>query len=168
MAKLLDRCEAALTYVAVVATLLMMGLTVADAGGRYLFNYPITAAFEITSEYLMVAAIFLGMTYAYREGANIRVTFLVGRLPAPVKLVLNYLVQGFSMVLGMLLVVATTKQAIRSIMTGTKLSSVDFPLGPAYMIVPVGLFLTSLWMLFDLRQVRKGKSSLLREESPDA
>ncbi len=168
MQKLLERFEAILTYVAVMATCLMMGLTVADAVGRYFFNLPIIGACEITSDYLMVAGIFLGMSYAYREGANIRVTFFIRRLPARVKLILDYLVQGGSMAYGMVLVVATTKQAIRIIMTGTKLSDVNFPLGPAYVIVPVGLFFMSLWMLFDLWQVRMGKSCLFKGESPNA
>ena len=58
----------------------MMLLTTADALGRYLFNRPILAAYELTTNYLMVGVVFLALPYAYREGANIRVTFLVDRL----------------------------------------------------------------------------------------
>jgi len=80
MRRVLDGCEWALTLAAALATFVMMLLTTADAGGRYLFNHPILAAYEITTNYLMVAAVFLAMPYAYRQGANIRVTFLVNRL----------------------------------------------------------------------------------------
>ena len=59
----------------------MMLLTSADALFRYLFNSPILGAYEITEKYLIVAAIFLGLSYAYRGGVFIRVTFLVDRLP---------------------------------------------------------------------------------------
>src|SRR4030043_204481 len=97
MEKLLNGCEKALTSVAVFATFIMMLLTTADAAGRYLLNRPITGAYEITTNYLMVSAIFLAMTFAYRGGANIRVTFLVDRLPRMVKLIINHLGQIVSL-----------------------------------------------------------------------
>ena len=166
MQRLLDGCENVLTYAAVLATFLMMLLTTADAAGRYLLNRPITGAYEITTNYLMVSAVFLAMAFAYRGGANIRVTFLVDRLPRPVKLVVNHLVQIVSMVYCAALVYATFKQALRTIATRTTLSSIEIPQGPAYFLVPVGLFLATLMMLVDLGKVRKGRSPLFQEESP--
>ena len=74
------RCELALLYLGVLATFAMMSLTSADALSRYAFNSPIMGAYEITEKYLMVAAIFLGVSYGYRGGLFIRVTFLVDRL----------------------------------------------------------------------------------------
>jgi TRAP-type C4-dicarboxylate transport system permease small subunit len=114
----------------------------------------------------MVSAVFLAMTFAYRGGANIRVTFLVDRLPRLVKLVVNHLVQIVSIIYCSALVYATFRQALRTIATGTTLSSIEIPQGPAYVLVPVGLFLVSLTMLVDLWKVRKGKSPLFQEESP--
>jgi TRAP-type C4-dicarboxylate transport system permease small subunit len=166
MERLLKGCEKALTSVAVFATFIMMLLTTADAAGRYLLNRPITGAYEITTNYLMVSAIFLAMTFTYRGGAHIRVTFLVGRLPRGVKLVVNHLVQIFSIIYCSALVYATFKQALRTIATGTTLSSIEIPQGPAYLLVPAGLFLASLTMLVDLWKVRKGKSPLFQEDSP--
>ena len=61
-----------LTLVAAVATFGMMILTTADTFGRYLFNRPILAAYELTTNYLIVAAIFLAMPTPDRQGANIR------------------------------------------------------------------------------------------------
>jgi TRAP-type C4-dicarboxylate transport system permease small subunit len=168
MQKLLDGCETVMTYAATMATFVMMLLTTADAAGRYIFNRPVTGAYEITTNYLMVAAVFLAMSYAYREGANIRVTFMADRLPRQVKLVVNHFVQIVSMLYGALLVFATIQQARRTIATGTNLSSLDIPLGPAYVLVPVGLFFMSLLMLLDIWKVRKGQSPLFREESPTA
>jgi TRAP-type C4-dicarboxylate transport system permease small subunit len=166
MEKLLKGCEKALTSVAVFATFIMMLLTTADAAGRYLLNRPITGAYEITTNYLMVSAVFLAMTFTYRGGAHIRVTFLVDRLPRLVKLVVNHSVQMFSIIYCSALVYATFKQALRTLATGTTLSSIEIPQGPAYLLVPAGLFLASLTMLVDLWKVRKGKSPLFPEESP--
>ena len=87
LAKWLRRCELMLVYAAVAATGAMMLLTSADALCRYLLNSPILGAYEITEKYLIVAAIFLGLSYAYRGGVFIRVTFLVDRLPPGWRLV---------------------------------------------------------------------------------
>jgi TRAP-type C4-dicarboxylate transport system permease small subunit len=106
------------------------------------------------------------MAFAYCGGAHIRVTFLVDHLPRIVKLIVNHLVQMFSTLYCAALVYATFKQALRTIATGTTLSSIEIPQGPAYLLVPAGLFLASLMMLFDLGKVRKGKSPLFQEESP--
>src|SRR2546423_1547435 len=88
--KWLWRCELALLYAGVLAAFAMMCLTSADALSRYLLNRPIVGAYELTEKYLMVAAIFLGLSYAYRGGVFIRVTFLVDRLPRAAKLLVDY------------------------------------------------------------------------------
>ncbi|HEU4367591.1 MAG TPA: TRAP transporter small permease [Methylomirabilota bacterium] len=156
----LDGCERALTLVAALATFAMMLLTSADAAGRYLFNRPILAAYELTTNYLMVAVVFLAMPYAYRQGANIRVTFVVDRLgPAP-RLVVDHAVQVVSILYCAALVYATFQQASHVLGTGTTFATLDLPLWPAHMVVCVGLLLTSLMMLIDLGEVRKGRSSL--------
>jgi len=169
MKKLLNGCELVMLYLSTLSTFALMLLTTADAGGRYLLNRPITGAYEITSNYLEIAAVFMAVCYGYREGAYIRVTFLIDRFPRQIKLYINYLVQTISMLYGVLLVIGTSQQAIRVIGDHTTLSSLDFiPLGPAYAIVPVGLFFMSLAMLLDIRKVKKGESPLFREESPTA
>ena len=66
--KWLWRCELVLVYASVLAALTMMCLTSADALSRYLLNRPIIGAYEITEKYLMVATIFLGLSFAYRGG----------------------------------------------------------------------------------------------------
>src|SRR6476659_253687 len=90
LGKLLSRCELALLYVGVLATFAMMCLTSADALSRYVFNRSFLRATETTEKYLMVAAIFMGLSYGYRGGLFIRVTFLVDRLSGPARLVADY------------------------------------------------------------------------------
>jgi TRAP-type C4-dicarboxylate transport system permease small subunit len=156
----LDRCERVLTLVAALATFCMMLLTTADAAGRYLFNRPILAAYELTTNYLMVAVIFLAMPYAYRQGANIRVTFLVERLGRTSRLVIDHAVQIISILYCAALVFATFEQARHILITRTTFATLDLPLWPGYMVVSLGLFLTTLMMLVDLGEVRAGRSSL--------
>jgi TRAP-type C4-dicarboxylate transport system permease small subunit len=167
MQKVLDGWERMMLSVSTVITFILMVLTTADAGGRYLLNRPITGAYEISTNYLMILLVFMAMSYCYREGAHIRVTFLVDRLPVKVKLFVNYVVQAVSVIIGVLFIIATYQQALLTMEQHTTLSSLSFvPLGPAYFIVPAGLFFMSLAMLIDLRKVGKGRSSLFKEESP--
>jgi TRAP-type C4-dicarboxylate transport system permease small subunit len=160
MRRWLDGCERVLTLFAALATFSMMLLTTADAFGRYLLNRPILAAYELTTNYLMVAAIFLAMPYAYRQGANIRVTFLVERLRGKVRFAIDYAVQIVSILYCAALVVATWQQARHMLATKTTFATLDLPLWPGYMVVFIGLLLTTLMMLIDLPEVRKGRSSL--------
>ena len=158
----LDRCEWVLTLVAALATFGMMLITTADAGGRYLFNRPILAAYELTTNYLMIAAVFLAMPYAYRQGANIRVTFLVERLGLRARRVVDHVVQIISLLYCAVLVFATFQQARHILSTGTTFVTLELPLWPAHLIVCLGLLLTTIMMLLDLFEVRRGRSSLLR------
>lgn len=163
MRRWLDGCERALTLAAAIATFSMMLLTTADAAGRYLLNRPILAAFELTTNYLMIATIFLAMPYAYRQGANIRVTFLVERLDPRARLAVNHVVQVISMLYCAALVVATFQQARHMMSTNTTFATLDLPLWPAHLVVCLGLFVTTLMILLDLFEVRRGRSSLFRD-----
>ena len=156
MQNVLRVCERVMLYISTLSTFVLMLLTTADAGGRYIFNRPITGAYEISTNYLMIAAIFLAMSFGYRQGSYIRVTLLASHLPGRVKLVVNHLRSNVSMLYGVMLVIATYKQALRAFEMHTTLSSLDFiPVGPAYVIVPVGLFFMSLAMLIDIPKVSK-------------
>ena len=163
MQRWLDGCERVLTLVAALATFAMMLLTTADAVGRYLLNRPILAAYELTTNYLMAAVIFLAMPYAYRQGANIRVTFLVVRLGRTPRLAVNHAVQVVSILYCAALVFATIQQTRHVLTTKTTFVTLDLPLWPAHLVVAVGLFLTTLMMLLDLRAVRTGRSSLFTD-----
>src|SRR5207249_10190486 len=96
-----------------------MGLTSADALSRYLFNRPIIGAYEITEKYLIVAAIFLGLSYAYRGGVFIRVTFLVDRLPRSWKLAADHTAHALSLIYCLIFVFATGPQAVRALVDDT-------------------------------------------------
>jgi TRAP-type C4-dicarboxylate transport system permease small subunit len=163
MQRVVDRCEWALTLLSAAATAIMMLLTTADAGGRYLFNRPILVAYELTTNYLMIAAVFLAMPYAYRQGANIRVTFLVERLPRAARLVVDHAVQLVSLAYCAAVVLAVFQQMRHVRLTNTTFATLDLPMWPAHLLVTAGLFLTTLLMLLDLPRVRRGRSSLITD-----
>jgi TRAP-type C4-dicarboxylate transport system permease small subunit len=167
MEKFLHRCERFLTYVAVLSIFIMMCLTTTDAVGRYFFSRPITGAYELTEKYFMLITIFLGVAYAYRGGAFIRVGILMDRMPMKVRVPINYCGQIFSIIYGAVLVIASIQQLVRTLHHGTTLASLpSIPLWPGIIVIPVGLLLMCLLMLFDLPRVKKGKSALFQDETP--
>jgi TRAP-type C4-dicarboxylate transport system permease small subunit len=166
--KILALCEAVLVTVAIAATAVMMLLTSADALFRYAFNSPILGAYEITEKYLIVAAIFLGLSYAYRGGVFIRVTFLVDRLPPVRKAAANHLSHGLSLLYCAIFIVATFQQAFRSLSDDTTMTVLPILTGPSYMLVPIGFFAMFVLMLADLPRVRKGTALLFSQEAPES
>jgi TRAP-type C4-dicarboxylate transport system permease small subunit len=145
-----------------------MCLTSVDAVARYALNSPILGAYEITEKYLMVATIFLGMSYAYRGGVFIRVTFLVDRLSGIAKLAADYFAYFVSLVFCAVVLTATALQALRGLADDTNLSALPIPVGPAYCLIPIGLFAMSVLMIFDLPRVRTGRALLFASEAPAA
>ena len=166
MHALLGRIEAVFTWAAVVVTAGTMVLTTADAMGRYLFAQPITGVFEITTDYLMVALVFLAASYAYRTGSFVRVTILLEHVPARVRLAADYLAQFISVLVGIGLVVAAARQARRTLASNTmSVSLISYPIGPAHVLAALGLLLMTLRIIADLSRVSTGESGMLREDS---
>jgi TRAP-type C4-dicarboxylate transport system permease small subunit len=168
LARFLYRCELALLYVGVLATFAMMCLTSADALSRYAFNSPILGAFEITEKYLMVAAIFMGLSYGYRGGLFIRVTFLVDRLSGTTRLVADHFAFMVSLLFCGVFLYATAVQGLRGLHDDTELSTLPILVGPAYCLVPIGFLALTILMLADLPRVRKRQALLFTQEAPAA
>jgi TRAP-type C4-dicarboxylate transport system permease small subunit len=169
MERWLARIEMVLVTFAALALFLMMCLTTGDAIWRYAFNSPITGAYEVTEKYLMLMTVFFGMSLMYRGGGMIRVTILTDHLPNGVKIPINHLSQLFSIVYCAILIVGTVQYAVRLFHQGTTLGSIFWlPLWCGAAVIPVGLLLMAFFMLADLPRVRKGTSSLFREQGPAA
>jgi TRAP-type C4-dicarboxylate transport system permease small subunit len=162
----MNRIEHAMIVVAVLATGMMMLLTSTDAIMRYTLNKPILGAYEITEKYLMVAAIFLGFTYAYRGGAFIRVTFMVDMLPAPFKAMANWFAYLVSVGCCGLLLYATGLQATQSLGDATTMATLPILIGPAQIVAPVGFLGLLILLLVDAKRVSSGEALLFSQENP--
>jgi TRAP-type C4-dicarboxylate transport system permease small subunit len=163
MGKLLIRVEKVLTTVSMAAIFVMVCLTTFDATGRYVFSAPIPAANEIAAKYCMIFAVFFGLCSGYHGGSNIRVTFLVNHFPRRAKLVVDHIVQILAILCSILLIVAGFRLALRNLHIGM-LDAPSIPVGPAYLAAPLGLCAFTLWLLYDIPRVRKGKSDLFSGE----
>lgn len=166
MGKLLSRIEKVLTTMSITSLFIMVCFITADAFGRYLLSMPIPASNEIIAKYFMIIAVFFGLSHGYHKGSNIRVTFLVRYFPPRVNLAIYYIIQILTLLIAILFIVGTVALALRNIDQGL-LDAPSIPVGPAYLVVPSGLFLLALWLFYDISQIRKGKSGLFVEEEGD-
>ncbi len=164
--RLLLRCESVLVLIGAFAALAMMLLTSADALSRYVLNRPILGAYEITEKYLMVAAIFLGLSYACRGGAFIRVTFLVDRLPRGARLVADHLAYLLTLACCLVFLLASGQQALRALEDHTTLTTLPVLVGPSYLLVPAGFLALTVLLLADLPRVRRGTAMLFTPDAP--
>ena len=127
----------------------MLLLVVANVFARYLFNAPITGAFEIT-ESLLVVIIMLGLALTQYHGGHIRVVIVTRRLPPA----LARLARIFALVVGALFFVwcayATWGFAHESYtIQEQEWGSVNFPLYPFKFVVFLGVVLLTLQFILD-------------------
>lgn len=80
LAKLLDRASRSFAFIAGIAIVLMMVQVNLDVFGKYLFNMPIPGTIEITSNWYMVAIVFLPLAAVERRDAHIAVELLTQHL----------------------------------------------------------------------------------------
>lgn len=95
-ARLLGRAGMALAVIGGVVLITMMGLTVCDVIGRYLFNAPIKGASELT-EVLLCTVIFLGLGAVALKEDHVTVDLLTDKMPnavQPFRLALTGLFSG--------------------------------------------------------------------------
>ena len=57
-------------------------------------------------------------------------------------------------------------QLARALADATTLSTVAEPLGPAYLIAPIGFFVICVMMLIDLPRVGRGDAMLYSQDAP--
>lgn len=91
----LTRSGLVLGCVGGVFLILMMGLTVCDVIGRYLFNAPIRGASELT-EILLCAVIFLGLGAVSLAEDHVTVDLLTEKMPRAIQPLRQALTGGFS------------------------------------------------------------------------
>ncbi len=87
------RIDAALGFAASVILFGLMLITFVDVVARYLFNFPLRGAFEI-SELLLLVLIFAGLPLVSHADEHVTMDFIDHMLPEPVLRALERLVHG--------------------------------------------------------------------------
>ncbi|MBU1276369.1 MAG: TRAP transporter small permease [Proteobacteria bacterium] len=139
-----------LTGVAVLLMLPMMFLVTADVIGRYIFNKPIPAVFEINSYFIMVAVVFFPLAYVQRKKEHVFITLFTERLSSRVKAVLD----TFSLIVGFvaygLIGIYSLQRAIMATEVREYISGIiDMPVWLSKWIIPIGCLAFCIELLLD-------------------
>jgi TRAP-type C4-dicarboxylate transport system permease small subunit len=151
--------------VSAVATFMMLLLVAANVIGRYLFNAPITGAFEIT-ESLLVVGIMLGLALTQYHDGHIRVTILTRRMPPSWA---RY-AKIFALIIGAVFFAwcayASWRFAYQSYsFNEQEWGTITFPLYPVKFVVFLGVVLLTVQFVLDaIDDIAKPSS----EDPPDA
>jgi TRAP-type C4-dicarboxylate transport system permease small subunit len=149
--RILERVCYAFVYISGVMALLMACLATYGVIRRYAFNDPEKYSYEISIMFLLVGVV-LALPYIQRVERNIRVDFIVNRLPAGVQAVLGYIV--FPLLALFYIVPLTWKSWENSwyaLQVGERSYSSWAPLvGPIKVMVPICAALLSLVLIAQL------------------
>lgn len=142
---LIDYVESACLVIAGIAVMAMMILTTIDVIMRYVFASPLPGMLELSEEYLMVAAIFLPLSYVYSHGGHIKVELLERFFSPGMKAVAEKVNIIISLILFLMITYASipmVEDAIR--ISEESRSALHYPMAPAYAMVTIGCFLVCL------------------------
>jgi TRAP-type C4-dicarboxylate transport system permease small subunit len=147
-------------YISGVMALLMACLATYGVLRRYAFSDPEKYSYEISIMFLVTGVVF-ALPYIQRVGRNLRVDFIVNRLPAGVQAILLEIVFP---ILALFYVVPLTwkswENSWYALQVGERSYSAWAPLlGPIKVMVPIGVGLLCLVLL---AQLCRGVSSLIK------
>lgn len=132
--------------IAEVAMFAMMLLTLLDVAGRYLLNYPVQGAVELT-ELLMVAVIFSGICLSSAARGHVTVDLIAMALNGRLRFAQRLLGDGVSLAIMGLLAAVSWSKAAEIADFGDRTAVLLMPIAPAAYFMAVMLSLTTLYHL---------------------
>lgn len=137
--RMFDRFVGILTGVAVGLLVPMMFLVTGDVIGRYVFNSPIPAVFEINSHFLMVMVVFFPLAYVHQRKEHVFVTLFTDRFSPGGKAFL----EGTSAILGLVVYGLIGWYGLQKAILSTRLLEyipgvVNVPVWLSKWIIPIG------------------------------
>ena len=140
----------------------IMGLTMVEVVSRYLLHHPLMLADEFGA-YSMLAIVFLGLAYCWKEGGHIRITFLINRIPLGVRNWIRLATLSLALVYVGVAGQASYQFIAYSIDRGIKSPShLMTPLAVPQMVIPIGFTLLFLVLVIQVmaavRNIKTGVS----------
>lgn len=144
------QASAAVNRVGTAIILVMMVLTTADVLLRYIFNRPITGAYEVT-ELLMLVVTALGLAYTQSRKGHISIELLSSRFSPrgqSVNDLFAYLIcLGICVLMAWRLLAAARVQQINNVIAS---EAVRIPIYPFYYLLGLGIALLCLVYIVDI------------------
>ncbi len=124
-------------YVAGVALVGLLALTVADITGRTAFNNPVPGTVEVTA-LVLVAVVFLGLAHSEDRGDHITVDLLYVRVGKRFKTVLDVIADVLSVIVIGLMAYQLYQFALRQQDSGAESPVLQWPVWPFVVIAALG------------------------------
>jgi len=143
-----------LTFIALgiaAASVFFMSVSVTvDVFLRYVFNAPSVWVTEVAG-YLLGVMVLLGLAYAQREKAHVRVDIIVSMLPAAARRWLHLVTLVVFLALTITLGYLFARNAVMSIVRGSTSETVlDIVVGPWQAVYPIGCLVLALVLIRDI------------------
>ena len=144
-----------LNVISVSILTVMMLMVTANVFGRYIFNEPIESTLEFT-EFFMVAIVYMGLAYTQFLKANINIELLTSRLSGKKRSACDLVSYLACFALFALIVWHGTRMFIDSWeMREITMGTVELPVYPSKLLVPVGSLIVCVRFLIDIVEVVK-------------
>jgi len=154
-----EKIEKVLLALSYVSLFIMMLLVFSNVISRTFLNKSINGTIEFTGEYLMVLVVYLSASYTQKKGGHINVTLLKGYLSNKGENIVNFTTNIIAAVFFIYISYINFIKALDYIDRNRTSSGVlDYPLGPALLILSVGLFMLSLRLFIECIIILKKKT----------
>lgn len=135
----------------------MMLLTTCDVIGRYIFNLPITGAYEIT-EVMMVTLVFFFIGYTQALKAHVAVDLVVKLLPQKIATIVNIITQLLSLLMMLLVAWMSIVRWLELMEIKEHTPILGIPISPFLLILAFGCLVLCLELGRDIpRFLKKGE-----------
>ena len=143
----------------------MMALVLVEVVSRYVAHQPLLIADEF-SAYMFVALSFLGLAYAWKEKAHVRIDALIDRLPPRV----SQRVRVFSLLIALAFCLMINVESYGFIKTSfarhiRSMSWLSTPLQGPHLTITIGFAILTLWLMLETARAIKALNSNSEVES---
>lgn len=138
-------------YLSMIFTFAMMVIITFDAMGRYIFNSPITGAYELVEKFIMPAVVFLALNYSYKDNQQISIEVLYDKSKGIIRLLLDVI----KLLVMILIMAIITYQGMHLTIEAFIDKRMDFGSLPihlywAYIWIPIGAGIMTIRLIVDL------------------
>lgn len=144
-----------LAYVGAFSLFAMMCLTAADVVGRYVFNSPITGAFELT-EFLVLILIFSFLAHSQAHKAHVTVDLILSRFPRRFRFIVELFNHLISLALMALIAWVSIKRAFELKAVAVASPNLGIPSYPFVFFLVLGCLVTCIEYARDIVRLLKG------------
>lgn len=133
----LELVEAGLNFVCAIVLFVLLLYVTAEVTMRTLFNRPLPGHLE-TSQLLIAAAVFLGLSYAQARRGHVGMDLVIHRLPPKPALIVDVITLLLSFAAVAIIVWYSWEGAINSLLVGDVTPTAEVPTWWSKIAIPIG------------------------------